>query len=241
MTMQPSLRSEYADNVELNYAVVRSKKRKKTLSLQLMKDGSVLIRAPYHTPHAEIDGFFKKKQNWLYRRIEEREVIQASHTSTNFVAGQPFLFLGFPYSLIVDDRDISDEPFTFSGKQFILNKKYMLKAKSLFTEWYRGNAAAYIGKRVCHYSSILNLYPKRVRISNAMSRWGSCSFNNHLSFTWRLVMAPGAVIDYVVVHELAHIKEKNHSRHFWEIVEKVLPEWGTCRHWLRKEGHLLNV
>ena len=107
--------------------------------------------------------------------------------------------------------------------------------------WYKGKAKAYIEERVRHYSGVLNLYPEHVRIGSARSRWGSCSHKNHLSFTWRLIMAPHSVIDYVVIHELAHIKEKNHSNRFWNLVEEIVPDYGTHRKWLRKKGHLLNI
>jgi predicted metal-dependent hydrolase len=79
----------------------------------------------------------------------------------------------------------------------------------------------------------------KVRISSARTRWGSCSQKGNLSFTWRLVMAPPDVIDYVVVHELCHTREMNHSRSFWEQVEAILPDFRQRRRWLKEYGKLL--
>jgi hypothetical protein len=96
-------------------------------------------------------------------------------------------------------------------------------------------------ERIRHYSGMIGLYPDRLRISNARFRWGSCSRDNSLSFSWRLAMAPSLIIDYVVVHELAHIKEKNHSRSFWALVETMMPDYRKHRHWLKENGHLLDI
>ena len=227
--------------MELNYLLVKSKRRKKTISLQVRKDGSVVIQAPWHISRREIDHFFQKKKDWLHKKIGETEKHQKEGGAKKFLSGETFYYLGSLYPLIVDNTNNCADPLTFSGHQFILDREYVHRAKDLFTEWYAEAARKYIEGRVRHYSGVFKLYPGRVRIGSARSRWGSCSSGNHLSFTWRLVMAPGPVIDYVVAHELAHIKEKNHSNRFWNLLERAVPDYGTHRLWLRKKGHLLNI
>jgi len=98
-----------------------------------------------------------------------------------------------------------------------------------------------IRERVQFYSQTMHLSPQRERITSAKYQWGGCSSRNTLSFSWRLMMAPLPVIDYIVVHELGHIQEKNHSPRFWKIVETTLPDYRARRDWLKKYGHLLNV
>ena len=80
-----------------------------------------------------------------------------------------------------------------------------------------------------------------MKITNALKTWGSCSHQGNLNFTWRLIMAPLNVIDYVVVHELIHLDEKNHSRIFWDKVEILIPEYKGYKEWLKKNGHLLKL
>jgi hypothetical protein len=227
--------------VGLDYVVVRSKKRRKTLSLNLRKDGSIVIQAPWNMPKSEIDNFFYRKKDWVGRKIRESEEIQTGVSPKRFLPGEVFLFLGFSYPLMVDDRNNDGLPLLFSGHEFILNRNHLHRARVLFTEWYQEKAREYIEGKVYQYSRFLGLYPGRVRIGNAKSRWGSCSHNNYLTFTWRLIMAPGQVIDYVVIHELAHVKEKNHSKKFWDLLEKTIPDYRRRRLWLKENGHLLTV
>ena len=227
--------------MELNYLLVRSKKRKKTISLHLRKDGSIVIQSPHGVPKSEIDNFFHRKKDWLQKKIGEKKENSTENNPRNFLPGETFLFMGCSYPLVVRDDNNGTYPLTFSDHQFILSEDNVHEARALFVEWYREKAGKYIEERVCHYSEILQLHPGRVRIGNAKSRWGACSPDNNLSFAWRLVMAPCSVIDYVVVHEVAHIREKNHSHHFWNLLERVVPDYGIHRHWLRKNGHLLDV
>jgi predicted metal-dependent hydrolase len=226
--------------MELNYQLVRSKRRKKTIALYLRKDGSIVVQAPYGVPIGEIDHFFCRKKDWLQKKIEDWEEKSGENRSKEFLPGETFLYLGVSYPLFFSNNH-NGHPFAFDGSQFILCRENMDQARTLFTGWYRQKAREYIEEKVCRYSELLDLYPRRIRIGNARSRWGACSSNNHVSFTWRLIMAPGPVIDYVIIHELFHIKEKNHSNRFWNLLERFMPDYGIHRLWLRKNGHLLDV
>jgi len=96
-----------------------------------------------------------------------------------------------------------------------------------------------ISERVKYYSSLADLKYQKINITSAQKRWGSCSAQNNLNFPQRLALAPNKVIDYVVVHELCHIKEKNHSKNFWQEVAKIMPEYKIHRRWLKNHGYLL--
>ncbi|MCE7860862.1 MAG: M48 family peptidase [Chloroflexi bacterium CFX2] len=95
--------------------------------------------------------------------------------------------------------------------------------------------------RVNHFSALHGFFPRRVRVNSAKTRWGSCAADGTINFTWRLVMAPPEVIDYVVLHELAHLKIKNHSPRFWKLVESLCPDFKRLRKWLRENGEKLNL
>jgi predicted metal-dependent hydrolase len=227
--------------MELTYDLVRSKKRKKTISLQVKKDGAIVIQAPFSMPGREIDRFFKGKKGWLFRKIGEREKSRNTRRPRSFVSGENFLFLGVPYPLFMEDKHDGDGLLTFSRCQFMMEREKACQGRELFTTWYRNTAKTFIEERVRHYSGLLGFHPERLRISNARFRWGSCSRNNGLSFSWRLIMAPSLIIDYVVVHELVHIREKNHSRSFWTLVAGIMPDYRKYRLWLKENGHLLDI
>ncbi len=121
--------------------------------------------------------------------------------------------------------------FVFSGKVQDISSE-----QTTLTRWYRKQAQIHMSERVSHFSEKHGLGYEQIRITGATTRWGSCSGRNNLNFPWRLLMAPREIIDYVVVHELAHTVHKNHSPRFWELVESILPDWKTHRAHLREEG-----
>jgi predicted metal-dependent hydrolase len=218
--------------------LVRSQKRRKTLSLQIREDGGVVLSVPYHTPKAEIERFILERRSWVIRKIAERERT-IRETKRAFVSGEKFLYLGEPYPLEIQDLGHRNPPLKLSSGRFILHQNYVSNARDLFIEWYKREARETIVRRAEDHSNRLHLFPKGIRITNAKSRWGSCSRDNRLSFSWRIILAPLAVVDYILIHELAHIKEKNHSKRFWKFLESILPGYRDQRLWLKRNGYRL--
>lgn len=106
---------------------------------------------------------------------------------------------------------------------------------------YRQAAKEYIPKRVAYYAQLLGVTYATISIRDQKTRWGSCSSKGNLSFSWRLILAPPKVLDYVVVHELCHRKEMNHSPRFWVLVESMIPDYKTHRKWLKENGEKLTI
>ena len=106
---------------------------------------------------------------------------------------------------------------------------------------YRKAAREYFPKRVSHYAHILGVTYGKISIRDQKTRWGSCSSEGNLSFNWRLILAPPDVLDYVVIHELCHRKEMNHSKEFWTLVESLMPDYKERRKWLRENGKNLTL
>jgi len=221
------------------YHLIRSRKRRKTLSLQIREDGRVVIRVPYHTPASEVERFIRERRSWVEKKLSEKEeaIRKAQRV---FVSGEKFLYLGERYPLEIGDGEKMD-PLAFSFGKFLLHRKCVAKARDLFIEWYKKEAKEKLSERLAYYSERLCLSPNGIRITSARSRWGSCSRDDRLSFSWRIMMASLNVIDYLLIHELAHIKEKNHSRRFWCLVESIMPDYRVRKLWLRQNGHLLNL
>ncbi|MFH1562360.1 MAG: SprT family zinc-dependent metalloprotease [Nitrospirota bacterium] len=221
--------------------IIRSKR--KTLSLEITSDARLIVRAPKTTPLGFIEKLILKK--WLWIQDKQKSVKEkCSQTQPKkFVHGERFLYLGNIYRLYIVDEDtlpLSGEPVRFD-EEFRLSRAYLFKARELFSNWYRKQAYQKIKERVDWYSHLFRLEYNKFGITNAQKRWGSCSAKNNLHFSWRLIMAPLSVIDYVVIHELAHIKEKNHSKRFWDKVRIMIPDYQESKRWLRENGHLLGI
>jgi predicted metal-dependent hydrolase len=189
-------------------------------------------------PLRAIEQFIVRKQSWIadkQRFVRER---YAGVRPKVFADGEQFLYLGNTYRLyIVHDSEL---PLHFNHA-FFLSKDSISRARELFVAWYEEQASVTIRKRVDWYAPLFGLKYNTFSVTRAQRLFGSCSARNNLHFAWRLIMAPVPAIDYVVIHELAHITEKNHSRRFWTIVERMLPDYGQGMHWLRDNGHLLVI
>ncbi|UOF92114.1 M48 family metallopeptidase [Fodinisporobacter ferrooxydans] len=117
-----------------------------------------------------------------------------------------------------------------------INRPHPLLVRRVLLEWYKQNARQLIPERVRLLSKRMNLSYNRITLKDQKTRWGSCSSLRNLNFNWRLIMAPPDVLDYVVIHELAHLREMNHSKQFWSIVEQFMPQYRIHKDWLKENG-----
>lgn len=217
--------------------IVRSKR--KTLSLEINERAELVVRAPMRASLRTVEDLVREKRNWILRNQERMRVRNQQKLPKKFVAGEKFMYLGNKYPLFIIENDLGVS--LMLDENFILSRKYLSKAEKVFFDWYCEQARQKIIERVQKYADEIGCQYRQINISNACKKWGSCSGKNALSFSWRLVMAPLEIIDYVVIHELTHIAEKNHSRKFWDKVVLFYPKYKECRQWLRQNGHLLNL
>lgn len=160
----------------MDYQLIRSARR--TLALEITREGRVLIRAPQRMPQAQIDAFWEGQQAWLHTHLARQQARMAAHPEPD--AAQ---------------------------RQALINR-----------------AAEILPQKVAYYGQIMGLRPAGITITGAKTRFGSCSPKNRLCFSWRLMEYPEAAIDYVVVHELAHLVHRNHGPEFHALVASVLPD-----------------
>ena len=213
--------------------LIRSRRR--TIALIIERDGTLTVRAPMRTSKAVIEEFIREKADWITRTRKKLTPILTA-PEKQFVDGENFLFLGSSFDLKLVQRQ---RPALRFENGFTLSIAAQKRGRQVFTNWYKERALEVITERVNHFSARYGFQPKQVKISSAKTRWGSCSANGTLNFTWRLVLSPLSVIDYVVVHELAHLRVRNHSRKFWQVVESIDPDYKTKRKWLREYGETL--
>ena len=240
--LQPSASKRSPDGIEAaSYTLIRSRKRRRTLTILVQSDGSVVVRAPARTAREEVEDFVRRKAEWIERKrlemIRECELARPKP----FRDGQRFLYLGESYPLSLCSGGNGRASLTLGDGLFSMTALPEERARALFIGWYRRMARRWIGPRIRHFSGVLGLPQPPFRITNAAARWGSCSAANRLAFSWRLILAPPEAIDYVVVHELAHMKEKSHAPAFWRLVAAVSPDYREQRDWLRRNGATLTL
>ena len=204
----------------INYTLTRS--ARKTIAIYIAEDATVKVRAPQQTNSAEIDHFVQSKLNWIEKQIALQSTKFEKKSIFVLNYGDTVLYHAKEYP-IVPNRN--GNIFFDHTKFYVpenLNPKYI---KYAVIQIYKLLAEREITDLVFKYANIMKLSPTAVRINSARKRWGSCSGKNSINFTWYLILADFAAIEYVVVHELAHIKEHNHSKQFWAEVQKVLPDY----------------
>ncbi|MDO8638799.1 MAG: SprT family zinc-dependent metalloprotease [Candidatus Daviesbacteria bacterium] len=208
---------------------------RKTISLHISTQGELIVKAPFLIPEKLIHHFIKQKEDWIFKslqKIQSRKISKKTYSE-----GEEFLFLGDVYKIHFGDyKEIS----TKAGLLYFPNFMKFRIQKEL-GNWFLKQAKEIITQRVDYMSKKMNLKYKDVRFSDTSSKWGSCGPDNALQFNWRLVMTPFTVINYVVVHELTHIIEKNHGVSFWIKVRLYTPAYKQHRKWLEANKHLLNV
>jgi predicted metal-dependent hydrolase len=220
--------------IEIN-KLIRAKRR--TIAIIIERDGSLTVRAPKRAALQDIEQFIHEKTSWILRTRQRLQSVMEI-PKKKFVDGEKFLFLGNEYELKLTKPQ---RPALKFNDGFTLGSTSQKRAATLFTTWYKEQALLVFSARVNHYASLHGFTPQQVKVTSAKTRWGSCSSNGNLNFTWRLVMAPLEVIDYVVIHELAHLKVKDHSSKFWRLVESIDPQYKSKRKWLRLNGEKLNL
>ncbi|TAL68955.1 MAG: M48 family peptidase [Bacteroidetes bacterium] len=212
---------------------------RQTMVIVIENDASVTVRAPKRVPKKEILDFVKSKKNWIVEKQREAALKVRQARAKKFVEGEMFMYLGKQYPLIITEE--TNYALKFSKGNFILHTKCQPTAYQIFINWYKKIAYKYLSQRIEYYSGISGIKYKNIKINSAQSRWGSCGLKGTINFTWRLLLASPNIIDYVVVHELAHMKELNHSPKFWSIVKSIYPDFLSARKWLADNGHILNI
>jgi len=216
--------------------VIRSKR--KTISLQVSDDATLIVKAPFEVSDKIINRVILKHIEWIDKKKKEIKLRDIKFFKKEFINGEGFLFLGDYYRLkLVENQEI---PLDFENG-FYFSKEYLAHAKEIFIDWYKERAYQKISERVMWYAQKRGFKYNKINITNAQKRWGSCSHRNNLNFSWRLIMAPLPVVDYVVVHELVHLDEKNHSKAFWNKVKMLMTDYKKHQEWLKRNGHLLRL
>ncbi len=232
----------------ISYALHRSKRRRRTIQLQTDPESGFKLMVPHTMSDLEIEDFLMKRSEWILKhRVDQEEVQNAFDWST----GGTVTYRGKKVELIVEERDVGDPgkdlPPTvvrsLEGDQVAVvvppnldDERKSVVVRELLTSWYRQEAWDHLTTRIVEFGNLMGVKPRQLKLSDAKRRWGSCSAKQSINLNWRLIMLDDSLIDYVVVHELSHLVELNHSSDFWRVVEGVIPDHRDRRKRLREHS-----
>jgi hypothetical protein len=224
----------------IEYAI-KYGERKKTIGINILPTAQVIVLVPKYINECRIKEIIRKRARWIIEKQDYFKKMAQLHPEKELVSGDTILFLGRRYRIkVVKNRDNDKIKLGLIGRLMNIGAgdksndgQNREKIKSALIDWYKIKALEIIQQRINNYGALLNIRPKKILIRDQEKRWGSCSASGILRFNWRIVMAPMSVIDYVIVHELCHLKIKNHSINFWKNISLVLPDYEKRRLWLR--------
>lgn len=231
----------------ISYSVKRSFKAK-YVNISVGVDG-VQVVAPVLMDDNEIIQLVEKKREWIFRKFESyRQRLAQIRPKHEYVSGERLLFMGKDYPLQVLEGEgrfttikLIDGQFLIYINKDIPQEKRREAIRSKLEQWYKSKAKNLIQERLDLFTAKIGVKINTVRFKNQKTRWGSCSQQGNLNFNWKLIMAPMYIVDYIVVHELCHLIQMNHSQEFWQQVGRQIPDYQERRKWLKENGLKLDV
>ena len=213
--------------MEINVKITR--KKMKNLILKITPDGEVLLSAPLRVSNEVIQNFLKKREEWIVQKLKER--LEYKKKQADFLTGEIIFYLGKEYTLEIIS---SKEP-----KVFIDEEKIYIQCsdttdaagrRKIFEEWGAERLSVLLKELTLSTGKKIGYLSNEIRIKNMKSCWGSChSLKRVVTYNLQLMYKPLSVIEYVVLHELAHIPHPHHQKEFWAFVEKYMPDWKERR------------
>lgn len=223
--------------MQLRYTVKRSAKRQK-LTIIVERDCRVVVLAPIHISDEKIEEIVSSKRNWIYEKLGHPQKYQdpPHGPGKELVSGESALYLGRQYRIEVVKTDVKEIQFSH---RFLIPAMEKSEQVEALKKWYISKAKEKILPRAKVHAHQLGVNVAQVKIVDNKYRWGSCTINDNVNFNWRLIKAPMFVIDYIIVHELAHLIESDHNDRFWNIISAQIPTMEKAKHWLKENGQLL--
>jgi predicted metal-dependent hydrolase len=214
----------------------------------VVRPGQVEIVAPYEIPEGRLHKFVHAKQHWVVQALRKMSVAKPQcneFVPNEFINGALLAYQGNAYPITMKPSKLKRIKIEFNGTYTIhlpeaINPQiHQDLVKAALIKWLRKTILIQVEQFVLKHAARNQLYPKSITIKTQKSRWGSCGINNDININWLLMMAPADVLEYVVVHELCHIRVKNHSSQFWALVAEHLQDYKNRRKWLKQQGRNL--
>ena len=222
------------DGFDFEIEVKRTNRRKSaSISLQ---GNLVRFTVPKSLSEERIKELINKRSDWIKNKLKEQS-LKPLFKPKEYVSGETFTYLGRNYRLkVIESESPSIKLIDGRLVAHIANKDKNKQdsVKKLLEGWYKIHAEEKLVEKTVRLSKIVGVIPETISIKNYKSRWGSCSSKGDITYNWRIILTPHHIIDYVVIHELCHMLEHNHSPKYWRHVEHHIPNWRDCRDWLKR-------
>jgi predicted metal-dependent hydrolase len=217
---------------------------RKTTDIVIERDGLITVRPPKRMSAEEVDETVLAKRMWIYRNLAEWEDLNATRVVREWVNGESFLYLGSQYRLSLVENQ--EEDLKLKEGRFCLRRELLMHggaaaAQKAFETFYSNKGEERLAARVRFYEPKVGIRAGSVTVKELGFRWAACMQSGDVHFHWRCLMAPLTVIDYIVVHELCHLRHRDHSDAFWNEVDKILPDYKQRKEWLRLHGVRLDL
>lgn len=232
------------DKYHITYTVLYQKKRK-SIQLKVISADHLAITAPLKFPKEGIERILFDKSKWIVKQIEKLTNTAANPINKSIAHGAAILYLGQSHTLIFITENNCKPAVHLEENEIILHLPLLTgqdmdtASQLLLEKWYLDCARKVLATKTAFWASAIKVNPKRISIKDQKTRWGSCSSRGNINYNWRIIMSPPEVIDYLVVHELCHLRIPNHSESFWQEVKKFSPLFKQHRTWLRQNGRML--
>jgi predicted metal-dependent hydrolase len=218
--------------MKLDYEVVHSER--KTIRITVERDRKVVVRVPKLASEKTVSAAVESKRFWIWEKVRDPHKYPDPSPRKEYVTGETFLFLGQQYGLSLTRPQAG--AVRLVGKDFEMAAADRRNGDAVFRAWYLAQAKEKLRPRIAALASEMGVGFSRIWVRDLKYRWGSCTPGGTLTFNWRIIQAPMIVVDYLIVHELAHVLEPNHSQDFWNIVAVHSPAWAKAKDWLRRHG-----
>lgn len=229
-----------AGDAKIPYQITRSSRARRMRIV--VRSGRVSVIAPRFVRRATIESFVESKRRWIRDKTEAVTELTLLGEPARYVSGARVRYRGRLLELRVEPAEVETATLRFANAFHIRVPRSLAGdareevARRLLMGWFEERALADAELWTREHGGALGARPARIRIGNQRTLWGSCSARGVISLNWRLVAAPRPVFEYVVVHELCHLIERNHGRRFWRLVAGLLPDYRDRRQWLKRHG-----
>lgn len=201
---------------------VRRSGRRTTFGLTVDRSGELVVHVPFNTSGDELSRWISKKLLWVHRKLAFKEQTAPKLQAPEYVSGEAFSYLGRRYRLKLVERQ--EHPLQFDGARFTLRRDAR-PADRHFRHWYISTGSGWVARRVQALSARTASKPHRLEVRDLGFRWGSCGRNGVVYFNWKLLQLPVRLADYVIAHELVHLREGHHGPEFWAALSRAMPDW----------------
>jgi len=215
--------------------IVRSYRR--SLCLSINKDGKLIVHAPKKLSLKEIYKYIEEKEKWI--KTKQNEIQEKLKINVDVLSYKEFLFLGKKYKLVFLNGIKKIE--LVSSEIAIPNKIDKDQILQKIKQWYISNAKKILSERVEYFANLMQLDYASISLNNSKSKWGTCDSRRNIKLNFRLVMLPHKVIDYVIIHELSHIIEFNHSKNFYKIISTIMPSYKLQQKIIKEYDYVLRL